>query len=167
MVPPNAPPDRIAAVKASIVTMAYDTLGMVDLNKKDYAAAEQEFLKAVEPARHNPRQSYILRLSVAQDQLKKYPQALDSANKAAQYAPAGSAGQNLAKQQQARLQKLMAGGSSGHRWSGIPAVLLPPRLLRARPATRRLQTGSAEPSPHRPRRLRIPVRWQPPPRPPH
>ena len=30
MVPPNAPADRVAAVKASIVTMAYDTLGMVE-----------------------------------------------------------------------------------------------------------------------------------------
>jgi hypothetical protein len=49
-----------------------------------------------------------LRLSVAQDNEKKYPEALDSANKAVQFAQEGSAEKNLAKQQQARLQKLIA-----------------------------------------------------------
>ena len=63
-----------------------------------------------------------LRLSVAQDNLKQYPQALDSANKAVQYAKDGTA-QNLAKQQQARLQKLM----SAHRRL---EVQLSRRLLR-------------------------------------
>jgi tetratricopeptide (TPR) repeat protein len=109
LVPPNAPPDRVAAVKASILTMAYDTLGMVNLNKKDYATAEQQFLKAVDASKAQPEAVVYLRLSVAQDQLKQYPEALESANKAAQYAPPGSAAQNLAKQQQARLQKLIAG----------------------------------------------------------
>ena len=128
MVPPDAPAERVAAVKASILTMAYDTLGMVDLNKKDYAAAEQEFLKAVDASKAQPEAVVFLRLSVAQDQLKKYPEALDSANKAVQYAPPGSAAQNLAKQQQARLQKLMAVVQR----SGTPAASLPLRRLRAR-----------------------------------
>jgi len=112
MVPPNAPADQVAAVKANILTMAYDALGMVDMNKKDYAAAEQEFAKAIDATKAQPEAVIYLRLSVAQDQLKQYPQALDSANKAVQYAPAGSAAQNLAKQQQARLQKLAAGSTS-------------------------------------------------------
>jgi tetratricopeptide (TPR) repeat protein len=111
MAPPDAPADRVAAVKASIITMAYDSLGMVALDKKDYAGAEQQFMKAVDASKAQPEAVVYLRLSVAQDQLKKYPQALDSATKAAQYAPAGSPAQNLAKQQQARLQKLMAGGT--------------------------------------------------------
>jgi tetratricopeptide (TPR) repeat protein len=111
LAPPDAPPDRVAAVKASIITMAYDTLGMVDLNKKDYAGAEQQLQKAVEASKAQPEGVVYLRLSVAQDQLKQYPQALDSAIKAEQYAPPGSAAQNLAKQQQSRLQKLMAGAS--------------------------------------------------------
>jgi tetratricopeptide (TPR) repeat protein len=112
MAPPSAPPDQVAAVKAQIVAMAYDTLGLVDLDKKDYAGAEQQLQKAVEASKAQPEAVVFLRLSVAQDQLKQYPQALDSATKAAQYAPPGSAAQNLAKQQQARLQKLMADGNS-------------------------------------------------------
>jgi tetratricopeptide (TPR) repeat protein len=108
MVPPDAPADKVAAVKGSILSMAYDTLGMVSMNKKDYVGAEQEFLKAVDANKVQPEAVVYLRLSVAQDQLKRYPQALDSATKAEQYAPAGSQAQTLAKQQQARLQKLMA-----------------------------------------------------------
>ncbi len=121
MIPPDAPADRVAAVKASIVTMAYDTLGMVSMDKKDYSDAEQQFLKAVDSSKAQPEAVVYLRLSVAQDQLKQYPQALDSATKAAQYAPAGSAAQNLAKQQQARLQKLMAGAAPAPSGAATPA----------------------------------------------
>lgn len=121
MAPPDATPERIAAVKASIITMAYDALGMVDLNKGDPAGAEQQFLKAVDASKAQPEAIIFLRLSVAQDKLKKYPEALDSATKALQYAPQGSAAQNLAKQQQERLQKLMAAASG----TGIPSSVAP------------------------------------------
>jgi hypothetical protein len=131
LVPPDAPADRVAAVKASILTMAYDSLGMVNLNKKDYAAAEQELLKAVDASKAQPEAVVFLRLSVAQDQLKQYPQALESATKAAQYAPQGSAAQNLAKQQQARLQKLISAGSpAGSTAAPTPAPAPSPVLAR-------------------------------------
>ena len=120
MSPPDAPPDKVAAVKASILTMSYDSLGMVDLNKKDYAAAEQDLMKAADESKAHPEAVVYLRLSVAQDQLKKYPQALESANKAVELAPPGSAAQNLAKQQQSRLQKLSAAGT------GTPSSTTPP-----------------------------------------
>jgi tetratricopeptide (TPR) repeat protein len=129
-VPPNAPADQVAAVKAGILTLAHDTLGMVDLNKKDYVTAEQEFLKAVDASKAQPEAVLYLRLSVAQDQLKQYSQALESANKAVQYAPPGSAVQNLAKQQQARLQKLMAGATPA-----VPSGTAPATPAPATPAT--------------------------------
>jgi tetratricopeptide (TPR) repeat protein len=125
MVPPGVAPERVAAVKASIVTMAYDTLGAVDLNKKDFAAAEQNLLKAVDSSKAQPEAVVYLRLSVAQDQLKQYPQALESANKAVQYAPQGSAAQNLAKQQQARLQKLIASSTAATPGGTAPATPAP------------------------------------------
>ena len=107
-VPPGIPPQQVAAAKANLRSIAYDTLGVIAMNKKDYAAAEQNFQKAADLMKDQPDAVVYLRLSVAQDNEKKYPEALDSANKAVQYAQEGSAEKNLAKQQQARLQKLIS-----------------------------------------------------------
>ena len=108
LLPANADPARVEGAKHSILTMAYDTLGMIDLNKQDYASAVTNLQKAIAQSPNNPEAVLYLRLSVAQDKLQQYPQALDSANKAVQYAKDGTQAQNLAKQQQARLQKLMS-----------------------------------------------------------
>lgn len=107
-VPPGVSPERIAAAKANLRSIAYDTLGVIAMNKKDYAVAEQSFQKAADLMKDQPDAVVYLRLSVAQDNEGKYPEALDSANKAVKYSQEGSAELNLAKQQQARLQKLIA-----------------------------------------------------------
>lgn len=107
-VPPDVTPERVAAAKANWSSIAYDTLGVIAMNKKDYAVAEQSFQKAANLMKDQPDAVVYLRLSVVQDNQSKYPEALDSANKAVQYAPDGSSEKNLAKQQQARLQKLIA-----------------------------------------------------------
>jgi tetratricopeptide (TPR) repeat protein len=107
-VPPGVPPERVAAAKANLRSIAYDTLGVIAMNKKDYAGAEQNFQKAADLMKDQPDAVVYLRLSVAQDNQGKYPESLDSANKAVQYSQDGSAEKNLAKQQQARLQKLIA-----------------------------------------------------------
>jgi tetratricopeptide (TPR) repeat protein len=102
--------------------MAYDTLGMVDINRNDYAAAVTSLQKALDESKANPEGVLYLRLSVAQDKLQQYSQALDSANKAVQYSQEGSAAQSLAKQQQARLQKLAGAGSSPSTSTPPPAA---------------------------------------------
>lgn len=122
LVPPNAEPARVEAAKHSILTMAYDTLGMVDMNRNDYAAAVGNLQKALDESKGNPEGVLYLRLSVAQDKLQQYAQALDSANKAVQYSQAGSAAQSLAKQQQARLQKLTGAGSAPSTSTPPPAA---------------------------------------------
>jgi tetratricopeptide (TPR) repeat protein len=125
-VPPNAPADRVALAKANLRSIAYDTLGVIAMNKKDYAAAEQNFQKAADLMKDQPDSVVYLRLSVAQDNEKKYQAALDSANKAAQYAPDGSAEKNLAKQQQDRLQKLLADKSNTSAPAATTAPPTPP-----------------------------------------
>ena len=107
-IPPGVPEAQIAVAKANLRSIAYDTLGVIAMNKKNYAGAEQSFQKAADLMKDQPDAVVYLRLSVAQDNEKKYPEALDSANKAVQFAQEGSAEKNLAKQQQARLQKLIA-----------------------------------------------------------
>jgi len=110
LIPANADPERVAGAKKSILTMAYDTLGMVDMSRNDYTSAETNLQKAIDETKDNPEAVLYLRLSVAQDKLQQYAQALDSANKAVQYAKEGTPVQNLAKQQQERLQKLIGSG---------------------------------------------------------
>ena len=139
-VPPNAPADRVARVKASILSMAYDTLGVVDMNKKDWAAAEINLQKATDASKTQPEGVIYLRLSVVQDNQKKYPQALDSATKAVQYSPEGSPEQNLAKQQVSRVQKLLMSGATP-----APAPTQPPA---ANNPSAPPPQGSTPPQPH-------------------
>jgi tetratricopeptide (TPR) repeat protein len=113
LVPNNADPARVAGAKRTILTNSYDTLAMVDMNRNDYQSAVTNLQKAIDQSKDNPEAVLYLRLSVAQDKLQQYPQALDSANKAVQYSKDGTAAQSLAKQQQERIQKLIAAQSGG------------------------------------------------------
>lgn len=145
LVPPNADPARVEAAKRSIRTMAYDTLGMVDMNRNDYAAAVNNLQKAISESQGNPEGVLYLRLSVAQDKLQQYPQALDSANKAVQYSQAGTTAMTLAKQQQDRLQKLIsAGGQSEVKPGATPAVAPSPSAAPSNPAN----APAAQTTPH-------------------
>lgn len=110
-IPPNVPEAQVQAVKNSILALAYETLGVIDMQKQDYADAETNFQKAVDASKAEPIARIYLRLSVAQDNEKKYAEALVNANKALQYSQQGSVEQTLAKQQQTRLQKLVGEGA--------------------------------------------------------
>ncbi len=134
LVPPNADPARVDAAKHSILTMAYDTLGMVNMDRNDYGAAVTNLQKAINEESGNPEGVLYLRLSVAQDKLQQLPQALDSANKAVQYSQPGSTALTLAKQQQDRLQKLVNAGSSGAKPAANPEPAPSPTAAPSAPA---------------------------------
>jgi tetratricopeptide (TPR) repeat protein len=127
-IPPNVSPQQVQAVKNNIVAPGYETLGVIQMNKQDFAAAEADFKKAVDASRADPIARIYLRLSVAQDNEKKYTEALDSANQALKYSQEGSVEQNLAKQQQSRLQRLTDSGSTSSVPSpgATPAPAAPP-----------------------------------------
>jgi tetratricopeptide (TPR) repeat protein len=117
-IPPNTPPEKIQSARNSILTMAYETEGTVAMNKKDYPAAETAFRKglAVNPAQ--PDGVLYLRLAIALDNQKKYPEALEATDNAIKYNQAGTEAQNLATQEKSRLQKLVG--------SSTPAATTPP-----------------------------------------
>lgn len=110
-IPPNVTEAQVQAVKNSILTLAYETLGVVAMQKQSFAEAEANFQKAVDISKAEPVARIYLRLSVAQDNEKKYAEALVNANKALQYSQQGTVEQTLAKQQQSRLQKLVGEGT--------------------------------------------------------
>jgi tetratricopeptide (TPR) repeat protein len=111
-IPSTVTQQQVTAVKNNIVATAYETLGVIQMHKQDFADAESDFKRAAEASSADPVARIYLRLSVAQDNEKKYSEALDSAKKALQYSQEGSIERNLAKQQQARLEKLVEPGAS-------------------------------------------------------
>ncbi len=114
MVPPNVPPEKLAAVKDVLRSMAYSALGTIEMTKKNWPAAEQNLEKSVQLNTMQPDPVTWLRLAVVRDQQKKFPEALEAANRAVQHAPEGSQAANLAKVERDRLQKLTgAGGTAG------------------------------------------------------
>jgi tetratricopeptide (TPR) repeat protein len=106
LLPANAPLERVTAYKNSMRAMAYDALGTVALVKKDYPGAETNFRKSAD-LNSQPDPVTWLRLSVALDQQKKYPEALEAANKAVQFSADSPQANNLAKMERDRLQKLV------------------------------------------------------------
>jgi len=106
-VPPNVSPEQLKQAKDNILSAAYEFLGVIQLQKQNYAEAEADFQKAVDASKAQPVARIYLRLSVTQDSEKKYQEALANANKALQYSQKGTVEQMLAQQQQTRLQKLV------------------------------------------------------------
>jgi tetratricopeptide (TPR) repeat protein len=125
VVPADAPADRIQAYKNSMRAMAYDAIGTVAMVKKDFPTAETNLRKATE-LNAQPDPVSWLRLSVALDQQKKYPQALEAANKAVQYSADSPQANNLAKMERDRLQKLVSTPATSGTASGTtPAAPAP------------------------------------------
>ena len=113
MVPANATAQQIESAEKVLLSMAHSALGMVDLNRKNDAAAVQEFEQSISlstPGQVEPLT--YLRLALAQDHLKQYGEALTSANKAVESSPTNSPVAMLAKQEVDRLSKLQGTGSA-------------------------------------------------------
>ena len=106
-IPPNTPPEKVAAAKNSIMEMSYETLGTVAMMKKDYPGAEAAFRKGLDVNKTEPDGVLYLRLAIALDNQKKYPEALQATESAIKYNQPGSEAQNLANQEKTRLQKLV------------------------------------------------------------
>jgi tetratricopeptide (TPR) repeat protein len=116
-IPPNTPPEKVQAAKNGIVTMAYETQGTVAMLKKDYPAAEVAFRKGLDVNKDQPDGVLYLRLAIALDNQKKYPEAMEATDNAIKYNQEGSEAKNLATQEKSRLQKLIG--------SATPAAATP------------------------------------------
>ena len=106
-IPPNTAPEKVQAAKNSVLEMSYETLGTIAMTKKDFPAAETAFRKGLEVNKAEPDGVLYLRLAIALDNQKKYPEALQATESAIKFNQAGSEAQNLANQEKTRLQKLM------------------------------------------------------------
>lgn len=81
-VPAGTPADRLDQYKKYLRGTALLIIGTIQYKRGQFADAETNLRKAVETDPSNPDAVVILRLALALDQEKKYPEALQQANRA-------------------------------------------------------------------------------------
>jgi len=109
---PGTPQDQVNAFRDQAKGMALIALGTVEMNKKNDKAAVEYFDKAIAADPNMKDPVVYLRQSVVLDRMKQYPDALKAANKVVELGQPGTRVAELGTQQQQRLQKLMANGST-------------------------------------------------------
>jgi tetratricopeptide (TPR) repeat protein len=104
--PPGASPEQVAAYKNMLKAMAHSALGLTDLKTGDDAGAETELKAAADLNKAQPDPYTWYQLSLAQEHLKKYPDALASANEGLKYAGSDANLTNLLTQERDKVTKL-------------------------------------------------------------
>ena len=111
---PNATPEQVQQFKDQISSMAYHALGKAEMEREDYAAAEQDLRKATESPAGKGDAIVWYRLALALDHQKKYPDANAAITTAIALAPPDSAVAGMARNEQSRLKQLAAGGAASN-----------------------------------------------------
>lgn len=108
------PQDRVDAYKAYLRSDAYYVLGSIESNAKAWADAEADLRKSIDAFPQQLDPVAVLRLSLALDQQKKYPEALKYANQAVDLSKdASSSVGKAAREERDRLTQLNSGTAPG------------------------------------------------------
>jgi len=110
----NATAEQIAADKATLRTMAYSALGIMELKIGDFAGAEKDLHVAAEGSRTRPDARILYHLSLAEDRLQKYTDALANVNRAMLAAGNDGNVRKAAAEERRRLEDLARGASVQH-----------------------------------------------------
>jgi tetratricopeptide (TPR) repeat protein len=110
-VPAGSPPDRVDAYKKYLRATAYAIVGTIQYKREQYADAEGNLRKAIDADVDNPDPVVILRLALALDQQKKYPEALQQANRAVGLTQENTDAGKMARNERDRLV-VVTGGSA-------------------------------------------------------
>jgi tetratricopeptide (TPR) repeat protein len=105
----NQPPDKIEAYKGFLRSEAYEIIGTLDFNAKDWANAEANLKKSIDAFPQQPDPVAVFRLSVAMDMQTKYPEALKYANQAVDLTKPGTNAGDAARKEKDRLIQLIGG----------------------------------------------------------
>ena len=111
MLAPNATPQQVQQFKDQVNSMAYQALGTAEMERENYAAAEQDLRKATEGPVGKGDAIVWYRLALALDHQNKYADANTAITTAVALAPANSPVANMAKNEQVRLKQLAAGSA--------------------------------------------------------
>jgi tetratricopeptide (TPR) repeat protein len=109
-VPAGSPPERVEAYKKYLRATAFAIIGTIQYKREQYADAEGNLRKAIDADVDNPDAVVILRLALALDQQKKYPEALQQANRAVELTQDSTDAGKMARNERDRLV-VVTGGS--------------------------------------------------------
>jgi len=84
--PAQLTPEQLATYKNILKGIAHSALGVTDLKTENYAAAETELKTTTELTQAHPDPFNWYYLALAQEHLKKYPDAIATANEGLKYA---------------------------------------------------------------------------------
>ncbi|HEY1802134.1 MAG TPA: hypothetical protein VGG46_14490 [Terriglobales bacterium] len=108
-VPAGTPPDRVEAYKDYIRSTAYSYLGTIQFKKGDFIGAQAEYQKSLDAFPSQPDPVVVLRLALCLDNQKKYPEALQQANKAVELTQENTTAGTYARRERDRLVQLTGG----------------------------------------------------------
>jgi tetratricopeptide (TPR) repeat protein len=103
------PPDRIEAYKGFLRSEAYAILGTLEYNAKAWPDAEGDLRKSIDAFPQQVDPIAVLRLSIALDNQKRYPEALKYASQAVELTKEGTNAGTAARAEKDRLTKLNSG----------------------------------------------------------
>lgn len=108
-VPAGTPPDRVEAYKDYIRSTAHSFIGTILFKKGDFVGAQAEYQKSLDAFPSQPDPVVVLRLALCLDNQKKYPEALQQANKAVQLTQENTTAGDYARKERDRLVQLTGG----------------------------------------------------------
>jgi tetratricopeptide (TPR) repeat protein len=129
-VPAGTPAEKVEGYKKYLRSTALVIIGTVQYKREQYADAEANLQKAIETDSANPDPVVILRLTLALDQQKKYPEALQEANRAVQLTQETTEVGKTARSERDRLVTMTAGAVPG---STPPPSTTPPAVIPTEP----------------------------------
>ena len=107
----GTPQEQIDLYKAALRSNAYNSIGIIYLNKDtkaDFAKAEENLRKSLAALPAQPDAITILQLALALDKQDKYTDALTEANRAVEMTKEGTTVGDSARREQSRLKSLTA-----------------------------------------------------------
>lgn len=111
-VPAGTPADKVDAYKKYLRSTALSIVGTIQYKKEQYADAEATLRKAIDADSANPDAIVILRLALALDQEKKYPEALEQTNRAVQLTQENTDVGKMARNERDRLMMQTSNGNA-------------------------------------------------------
>ena len=119
-VPAGTAPDRVDAYKKYLRSTALAIIGTMYYKQEHFAEAETKLRDAMETDAANPDPVVVLRLALALDQQKKYPDALEQANRAVELTEEGTDLGRMARNERDRL--VVQAGGSGASAASVPSA---------------------------------------------